>query len=207
MERGGGHRCSAGRGRKAYTRAKAEQYVFARRDHRDGQLLVAEEVHFTVAAGIPEIERAVMSSVRLAPGCPALLADANVLETTDTEIVVAYGSTVPPELHRVPRTAPGRSRRHGRGVGHPQPDPAGRCHRRRECHAPPAGGRRDSPAHPRPGSPPHDPPPARPDPVRDLTRTARRAVPAPPYGPTAAPWAPPDIPGGVPRHVHRIPPR
>lgn len=79
---------------KAYTRAKAKQYVFARRDHRDGQRLVAEEVHFTVAAGMPEIQRAVMSSVRLAPGCPALLADAYVLETTDTEIVVAYGSAL-----------------------------------------------------------------------------------------------------------------
>lgn len=79
---------------KAYTRAKAKQHVFARRDHRDGQRLVAEEVHFTVAAGVPEIRQAVLSSVRLAPGCPALLADAYVLQTTDTEIVVAYGSAL-----------------------------------------------------------------------------------------------------------------
>ena len=79
---------------KDYGRAKAEQHVFARRDHRDGQQLVAEELHFTLAADPGRIRDVVLSSVRLAPQCPAVLADAYVLEATDSEVVVAYGSAL-----------------------------------------------------------------------------------------------------------------
>ncbi|WP_420076707.1 hypothetical protein ACOAKG_22880 [Streptomyces sp. JL3001] len=62
---------------KDYGRAQAEQHVFARRDHRDGQL-VAEELHFTLASDPGRIRDVVLSSVRLAPQCPAVLADAYV---------------------------------------------------------------------------------------------------------------------------------
>ncbi|MFJ3667729.1 hypothetical protein ACIPSE_14880 [Streptomyces sp. NPDC090106] len=79
---------------KDYARAKAKQHVFARRDHRDGQQLVAEELHFTVAAGPRQIRDAFLSSVRLAPKCPAVLADAYLVSATDTEIVVEFGSAV-----------------------------------------------------------------------------------------------------------------
>lgn len=79
---------------KDYGRAKAKQHVFARRDHRDGQQLVAEELHFTLAADPGRIRDVVLSSVRLAPQCPAVLADAYVLEATDSEVVVAYGSAL-----------------------------------------------------------------------------------------------------------------
>lgn len=79
---------------KDYGRAKAEQHVFARRDHRDGQQLVAEELHFTLASDPGRIRDVVLSSVRLAPQCPAVLADAYVLEATDSEVVVAYGSAL-----------------------------------------------------------------------------------------------------------------
>ncbi|WP_406254817.1 hypothetical protein [Streptomyces chartreusis] len=79
---------------KDYGRAKAEQHLFARRDHRDGQQLVAEELHFTLASDPGRIRDVVLSSVRLAPQCPAVLADAYVLEATDSEVVVAYGSAL-----------------------------------------------------------------------------------------------------------------
>ncbi|WP_406839404.1 hypothetical protein ACICHK_30705 [Streptomyces sp. AHU1] len=79
---------------KDYARSKAKQHLFARRDHREGRQLVAEELHFTLAAGTRDIRDAVLSSVRLAPRCPAVMADAYVLEATDTEIVVAYGSAL-----------------------------------------------------------------------------------------------------------------
>ncbi|MGW4165885.1 hypothetical protein ACWEGX_02965 [Streptomyces chartreusis] len=79
---------------KDYGRAKAKQHVFARRDQRDGQQLVAEELHFTLAADPGRIRDVVLSSVRLAPQCPAVLADAYVLEASDSEVVVAYGSAL-----------------------------------------------------------------------------------------------------------------
>ncbi|MCZ4609294.1 hypothetical protein O3S80_37150 [Streptomyces sp. Lzd4kr] len=79
---------------KDYGRAKAKQHVFARRDHRDGQQLVAEELQFTLAADPGRIRDVVLSSVRLAPQCPAVLADAYVLEASDSEVVVAYGSAL-----------------------------------------------------------------------------------------------------------------
>ncbi|ELP62683.1 hypothetical protein ACKI1I_01290 [Streptomyces turgidiscabies] len=79
---------------KDYGRAKAKQHVFARRDHRDGQELVAEELHFDLVAEPREIREAFLSSVRLAPQCPKVLADAYVLEATDDEVLVAFGSTL-----------------------------------------------------------------------------------------------------------------
>ncbi|MFG1666293.1 hypothetical protein [Streptomyces sp. Y7] len=79
---------------KDYGRAKAKQHLFARRDHREGQRLVAEQLHFTLTAEPGRIREAVLSSVRLAPQCPALLADAYVLEASDSEVVVAYGSAL-----------------------------------------------------------------------------------------------------------------
>ncbi|MDX2543207.1 hypothetical protein ACOT81_22230 [Streptomyces sp. WI04-05B] len=79
---------------KDYTRAKAKQHVFARRDHRDGQELVAEELRFSLTAEPREIREAFLSSVRLAPNCPKVLADAYVLEATDDEVLVAFGSAL-----------------------------------------------------------------------------------------------------------------
>lgn len=81
---------------KRHLRMKANQHLFSRRDHRDGRQLVTEQLHFTLRVSSREIREAVLASVRLSPQCPALIPDAYVLDVTDAEIVIGYGSKLAP---------------------------------------------------------------------------------------------------------------
>lgn len=78
--------------RTSFVRKKLNQHVFQRGGHRDGQDLVSQKLVFSTHASIDEVRRAILANVVVASSLPLLMADAYLLEATDTHILYGYGN-------------------------------------------------------------------------------------------------------------------
>ena len=71
---------------------KANQKVFLRGAHQKGQQLVTQDLHFTSHASVDQVRNAVLSAVKVAPGVPAVIADAYLISASDTFIIYGCGT-------------------------------------------------------------------------------------------------------------------
>ena len=79
---------------KGYLRAKADQHIFYRQDHRDGRRLVAEQVRFTLRAPLPSVMDAVIAAMQVVPGIPTAAPAVYVKDASPDRIVFGYGSAL-----------------------------------------------------------------------------------------------------------------
>jgi hypothetical protein len=73
---------------------KANQAVFHRKGHREGQDLVAQTLFFNANASPEKLRSAFDSHVQVAQSKPAVIGDAYVLEATDDHIIYECGNRV-----------------------------------------------------------------------------------------------------------------
>ena len=71
---------------------KANQTVFMRGSHRQGQELVSQQLMSHVDASRDEVRKAILATVQVAPQVPAVIADAYLIEATDTYILYGFGN-------------------------------------------------------------------------------------------------------------------
>lgn len=71
---------------------KANQAVFQRKGHREGQELVAQTLYFTTNANVETLKKAFDSRVQVAQGKPAMIGDAYILEETAGHIIYECGN-------------------------------------------------------------------------------------------------------------------
>jgi hypothetical protein len=71
---------------------KANQTVFMRGSHREGQELVSRQLTCHVNAGRDAVRKAILATVQVAPQVPAVIADAYLIEATDTYILYGHGN-------------------------------------------------------------------------------------------------------------------
>ena len=79
---------------------KANQAVFARRGHREGQELVTQRMEFTVHASLADVKRAILSTVKVAPNIPAVIQDAHLIRAGDDHILYGFGNKLIPHNFR-----------------------------------------------------------------------------------------------------------
>lgn len=73
-------------------RKKASQNVFQRREHGEGQKLVSQRLMCHVDASGDEVRKAILATVKVAPGVPPVIADAYLVEATDAYILYGHGN-------------------------------------------------------------------------------------------------------------------
>lgn len=71
---------------------KANQAVFQRKGHREGQELVAQTLYFTANTSMEKLKKAFDSHVQVADSKPAVLGDAYVLEQASDHIIYECGN-------------------------------------------------------------------------------------------------------------------
>jgi hypothetical protein len=79
---------------------QANQKVFARKGHREGEELVSQRLVFTSSASVDEVREAILSTVKVAPNVPAIIAEAHLIEAADTYILYGYGNKMKPHNFR-----------------------------------------------------------------------------------------------------------
>jgi hypothetical protein len=71
---------------------KANQHVFARGAHSEGQELVSQRLVFAARANVETVKTAVLSKVKVAPKTPVAIADAYLVGATDSLIIYECGN-------------------------------------------------------------------------------------------------------------------
>lgn len=71
---------------------KANQNLFMRGSHREGQNLVSQRLMCHVGASRDEVRKAILTTVKVAPQVPPVIADAYLIEATDTYILYGHGN-------------------------------------------------------------------------------------------------------------------
>jgi hypothetical protein len=79
---------------------KANQKVFQRRAHSEGQELVSQRLEFHARASVDDVRRAVLSTVKIASSVPAVIPDAHLIEAKDAHILYGYGVKLAPHKFR-----------------------------------------------------------------------------------------------------------
>ena len=79
---------------------KVNQTVFQRRGHREGQELVTQRMEFTAHANLADVNRAILSTVKVAPNVPAVIQDAHLIRAGDDHILYGFGNKLIPHNFR-----------------------------------------------------------------------------------------------------------
>lgn len=79
---------------------KTNQKVLMRGAHREGEQLVSQRLVFTAGASVDQVRNAILSTVKVAPSVPPVLADAHLIGTTTNEILYGYGNKLQPNSFR-----------------------------------------------------------------------------------------------------------
>jgi hypothetical protein len=85
---------------KEYSAEKLSQSVFQRREHREGQELVSQKLVFSAHASVDDVRTAVLSTVKIAPNVPPVIADAHLIKATDEYILYGFGNKLNPHNFR-----------------------------------------------------------------------------------------------------------
>lgn len=71
--------------------SKANQNLFMRGSHREGQELVSKQLVCHVDASREDVRKAILATVKVAPQVPLVFADAYIMESSDSHVVYGYG--------------------------------------------------------------------------------------------------------------------
>lgn len=71
--------------------SKANQSLFMRGSHREGQELVSKQLVCRVDASREDVRKAILATVKVAPQPSLVFADAYIMESNDSRIVYGYG--------------------------------------------------------------------------------------------------------------------
>lgn len=79
---------------KGFLRAMADQHIFYRKDHRDGQRLIAEHFEFTIHAPRSQVIDTILAALKVGPGIPTAVPEVYLKEASPDRLVIAYGSSL-----------------------------------------------------------------------------------------------------------------